>query len=101
MKFLHIFIPKYIITFFFKYMFIILHNSDSMPNDLWHCLIFCFLHQGLKENWAKMQKGYLLLPMLTDTIPKVLKKKKLENQLRELEKDILLVETNPYIYIYE
>lgn len=48
-----------------------------------------------------MQKAFLQLPMLTDTIPKILRKTKMEQELRQLEKDIALVESNPYIYIYE
>lgn len=39
--------------------------------------------------------------MLTDTIPKILKKTKMEQELKQLEKDILVVESNPYIYIFE
>lgn len=39
--------------------------------------------------------------MLTDTIPKINKKVKLEQELKQLEKDIALVEDNPYIYIFE
>lgn len=48
-----------------------------------------------------MQKAFLQLPMLTDTIPKILRKTKMEQELRQLEKDIALVEENPYIYIYD
>ncbi|CAH2035700.1 unnamed protein product, partial [Iphiclides podalirius] len=59
------------------------------------------LLDDLKHNWQIMQKAFLQLPMLTDTIPKVLKKTKMEQELRQLEKDIALVESNPYIYIYE
>ncbi|KAL4717544.1 hypothetical protein ACJJTC_000693 [Scirpophaga incertulas] len=55
----------------------------------------------LKHNWQIMQKAFLQLPMLTDTIPKILKKSKMEQELKQLEKDIALVESNPYIYIYE
>lgn len=57
--------------------------------------------QDLKNNWELMQKAFLQLPMLTDTIPKILRKTKMEQELKQLEKDIALVESNPYIYIYE
>lgn len=60
-----------------------------------------FLFQDLKYNWSLMQKAFLQLPMLTDTIPKILRKTKMEQELKQLEKDIALVEGNPYIYIYE
>lgn len=48
-----------------------------------------------------MQKEYQLLPIITDTIPKILRKTKLENDLKQLEKDISLIEKHPYIYIYD
>lgn len=48
-----------------------------------------------------MQKAFLQLPMLTDTTPKIIKKSKMEQELEQLERDIALVETNPYIYIYK
>lgn len=56
--------------------------------------------QGLKHNWEELQKVYQGLPVLTDTIPKMIRKTKLENDLKQLEKDILLVENLPYIYVY-
>ncbi|XP_004932813.2 enkurin [Bombyx mandarina] len=59
------------------------------------------LLKDLKNNWELMQKAFLQLPMLTDTIPKILRKTKMEQELKQLEKDIALVESNPYIYIYE
>ncbi|KOB78188.1 Uncharacterized protein OBRU01_02830, partial [Operophtera brumata] len=59
------------------------------------------LLDDLKRNWQLMQKAFLQLPMMTDTIPKILRKSKMEQELRQLEKDIALVESNPYIYIYE
>ncbi|CAH1647403.1 unnamed protein product [Spodoptera littoralis] len=59
------------------------------------------LLDDLKLNWSLMQKAFLQLPMLTDTIPKILRKTKMEADLKQLEKDIALVESNPYIYIYE
>lgn len=38
---------------------------------------------------------------MIDTIPKMLRKTKLENKLKALERDILNIENNPYIYIYD
>lgn len=48
-----------------------------------------------------MQKEFQLLPMITDTIPKINRKVKLEKDLQALEKDIILIEKHPYIYIDE
>ncbi|XP_049885367.1 enkurin isoform X2 [Pectinophora gossypiella] len=59
------------------------------------------LLRDLKHNWQLMQKAFLQLPMLTDTIPKIIKKSKMEHELKQLEKDIALVECNPYIYIFD
>lgn len=57
--------------------------------------------QDLKENWAVLQKAFLQLPMLTDTVPKILKKSKMEKELRQLERDIAFIESNPHIYIFD
>uniref|UniRef100_A0A182QMK2 Enkurin domain-containing protein n=1 Tax=Anopheles farauti TaxID=69004 RepID=A0A182QMK2_9DIPT len=59
------------------------------------------LLKGLKQNWEKLQQEYQSLPLLTDTVPKMIRKAKLENNLKQLEKDILTIENNPYIYIYD
>ncbi|XP_025419208.1 enkurin [Sipha flava] len=57
------------------------------------------LLKGLKTNWAELHKEFLLLPMLTDTMPKMKRKTMLEKQLNNLEKDIDLLERNSSIYV--
>lgn len=57
------------------------------------------LIKGLKKTWTEMQRIYQGLPVLTDTIPKKIRKNTLEMELRQLEKDILLIEENPLIYV--
>lgn len=52
------------------------------------------LLEGLKHNWSLMQKEYQRMPLLIDTVPKMLRKTKLENQLKSLERDICLLNTN-------
>ncbi|XP_072393263.1 enkurin isoform X2 [Diabrotica undecimpunctata] len=59
------------------------------------------LLSGLKQNWEELQQQYQGLPILTDTIPKILRKSKMEADLKQLEKDIVLLERHPYIYVYE
>lgn len=54
----------------------------------------------MKHNWEELQKVYQGLPVLIDTVPKAMRKTKLENDLKCLEKDILLMENMPYIYVY-
>ncbi|XP_077301638.1 enkurin [Arctopsyche grandis] len=57
--------------------------------------------KGLKDNWSAIQKSFLRLPLFIDTVYLVNKKKKCEDELRELEKYIKFLEENPYIYIYD
>lgn len=57
------------------------------------------LIKGLKKSWSEMQRMYQGLPVLTDTIPKKIRKNTMEMELRQLEKDILLIEENPLIYV--
>lgn len=65
-------------------------------------LIFgSYLMQGLKHNWQELHRTYLGLSIITDTVAKILRKQKIESQLKQLEKDILLIESNPYIYVHE
>ncbi|RZF49058.1 hypothetical protein LSTR_LSTR012123 [Laodelphax striatellus] len=59
------------------------------------------LLEGLKKNWEELQKEFQLLPMVTDTVPKIKRKSQLEKKLKDLEKDIDLLERNPIIYIDE
>lgn len=59
------------------------------------------LIQGLKQNWHELQTTYQGLSLVTDTVPKKLRKTKMESELKRLEREILLVESNPYIYVYE
>lgn len=59
------------------------------------------ISQGLKQNWDEKQKEFQLLPIITDTIPKRNRKLQIENELKALEKDILLIEQHPYLYVKE
>ncbi|XP_017777019.1 PREDICTED: enkurin [Nicrophorus vespilloides] len=56
---------------------------------------------GLKQNWEELQRIYQGLPILTDTIPKKQRKSRIESDLKQLEKDIVLIERHPYIYVYD
>lgn len=57
-------------------------------------------NQGLKNNWHELQREYQSLPIMTDTMKKQRRKMDLETKLRQLEQDILLVDSNPFIYVY-
>lgn len=52
------------------------------------------LINGLQHNWNVLQNEYQKLPLLTDTVPKMLRKTKLENSLKQLERDIVLLNSN-------
>lgn len=52
------------------------------------------LLEGLQHNWDLMQKEYQKMPLLIDTVPKMLRKTKLENNLKSLERDICLLNSN-------
>lgn len=55
---------------------------------------------GLRHNWNDLQKKYQGLSIITDTLSKKMRKLTIESQLKQLEKDILLIEQNPHIYVY-
>ncbi|XP_057657408.1 enkurin [Diorhabda carinulata] len=59
------------------------------------------LLEGLKQNWKELQQQYQRLPLLTDTIPKLQRKSKIEADLKQLEEDIVFLEKHPHIYVYE
>lgn len=52
------------------------------------------LMEGLKHNWDLMQKEYQKMPLLIDTVPKMMRKTKLENNLKDLERDICLLNSS-------
>lgn len=52
------------------------------------------LIKGLQHNWNLLQKEYQQLSLITDTVPKMLRKTKLENNLKNIERDIVLLNSN-------
>jgi hypothetical protein len=54
---------------------------------------------GLKENWERLHRDYLHLSVMIDTVPKINYKEKLELELKQLEKDIEMMEVHNVIYI--
>jgi len=48
-----------------------------------------------------MTKQYQSMSLLIDSIAKRQRKSKLESDLRQVEQDILLIETTPIIYVSE
>lgn len=54
---------------------------------------------GLKTNWEDMQDRYQSLSVLTDTVGKKYRKERMENQLKQLERDIELLEKHKIVYL--
>ncbi|KAL4630951.1 enkurin [Arapaima gigas] len=55
--------------------------------------------QGLKENWGELHHQFQGLSVITDTLPKRLRKERLELEMKQLEKDIELIERHKTIYV--
>lgn len=54
---------------------------------------------GLKKNWDELHHQFQNLSVITDTVPKRIKKENLENEMKMLEKDIDLLQRHQLIYI--
>ncbi|XP_071943017.1 enkurin-like [Antedon mediterranea] len=54
---------------------------------------------GLKKNWEEIHHQYQGLSMVTDTAPKKARKERLESEMKQLERDIELLEKHNIIYI--
>uniref|UniRef100_A0A0A1WS44 Enkurin n=1 Tax=Zeugodacus cucurbitae TaxID=28588 RepID=A0A0A1WS44_ZEUCU len=57
--------------------------------------------KGLKQHFNDVFKAYQAGSLLIDTISKRLRKSNLEKELRQLEHDIFLLESNPIIFVSE
>ena len=54
---------------------------------------------GLKQNWEQLHSEYQQLSVVIDTVPKQHHKERLEADMKQLEKDVELLELHPVIYI--
>lgn len=57
--------------------------------------------EGLRMSLTEMTKQYQSMSLLIDSAAKRARKSKLETDLRQVEQDILLIETTPIIYVSE
>ncbi|KFO35087.1 Enkurin [Fukomys damarensis] len=55
--------------------------------------------QGLKKNWEEVHKEFQSLSVFTDSLPKKVRKQKLEEAMKQLEHDIGIIEKHRMIYI--
>lgn len=55
--------------------------------------------EGLKKNWEKLHHDYQGLSVITDTPAKKARKERMEAEMKQLEKDIELLERHSVIYI--
>ncbi|XP_077978411.1 enkurin-like [Glandiceps talaboti] len=54
---------------------------------------------GLKKNWEEIHHQYQGLSVVTDTAPKKARKERMEAEMKQLERDIELLEKHKVIYI--
>lgn len=54
---------------------------------------------GLKKHWADVHREFQTLSVIIDTIPKRMRKERLEERMKLLEKDIDLLDKHQVIYI--
>ncbi|KAH0627729.1 hypothetical protein JD844_003870 [Phrynosoma platyrhinos] len=55
--------------------------------------------EGLKKNWEEINKEFQSLSVVVDTLPRKLRKEKMEVEMKQLEHDINILERNKVIYI--
>lgn len=55
--------------------------------------------QGLKKNWEEVHKEFQSLSVFIDSVPKKIRKQKLEKEMKQLEHDISVIEKHKIIYI--
>lgn len=54
---------------------------------------------GLKTNWEELYHQYQGLSVVTDTLPKKHRKERLENAMKQLERDIQMIEKHSTVYV--
>lgn len=54
---------------------------------------------GLKKNWEELHYQYQGLSVVTDTAPKKARKERMENEMKQLERDIETIEKHKVIYV--
>ena len=54
---------------------------------------------GLKANWEDLYHQYQGLSVVIDTLPKKHRKERLESEMKQLERDIQMMEKHPTVYI--
>ena len=54
---------------------------------------------GLKQNWEELHHRYQGLSVVTDTAPKKYRKERMEAEMKQLERDIEMVEKHRHIFI--
>uniref|UniRef100_A0A8D2JEI2 Enkurin domain-containing protein n=1 Tax=Varanus komodoensis TaxID=61221 RepID=A0A8D2JEI2_VARKO len=55
--------------------------------------------QGLKQSWEQVNRAFQGLSVVVDTVPRRLRKEKMEAQMRQLERDVRALERHPAVYV--
>ena len=63
------------------------------------CMCRSGILAGLKEKWQDLYQQYQGLSVVTDTISKRMRKEWMEEQMRQIEKDIETIEKHTSIYV--
>lgn len=73
--------------------------KNGGSRNLFLCTKMFFFSQGLRTNWSELHHQYQRLSLLTDTLPKKIRRGQIEGQLDELEKFVSLIDKHPVIVI--
>ena len=57
------------------------------------------LLEGLKKNWEELHHQYQGLSVVSDTVSKKARKERMEAEMKQLERDIEMIEQHKVIYV--
>ena len=77
-------------------IFFAMYSASAVYSGVCSCLYHL---QGLKKNWEEVHKEFQSLSVFIDSIPKKMRKQKLEEEMKQLEHDIAVLEKHKIIYI--
>ena len=78
------------------YIYIYIHSISVL---MYWCGCRESLLAGLKANWEDLHHQYQGLSVVTDTAPKKARKERMEAEMKQLEKDIDLIERHRRLYV--
>ena len=73
--------------------------SSKVDNFFWEARQKTYNILGLKKNWEELHHQYQGLSVVTDTAPKKNRKERMEAEMKQLERDIEMIEKHDAIFI--